>query len=183
MNDRQRRVQELLLVLADRSRFHMLCVLAERLVHVSELGRAVGLSQSCATRHVQSLTNAGAVECRRVGKRVMVQVRTEDEVVRTLIAWMLGEGAEQAQPAVLPTPASKAQSSAPTAVRGAGAAPQRGVGRARAIASPTARRSQRKERTPVPAPYSGKPAPAQAEQAPSVETLPAARHALEDFLL
>ena len=119
MKDHQRRVQELLLVLADRSRFHMMCVLAERPVHVSELGRAVGLSQSCATRHVQSLTSAGAVECRREGKRVMVQARAEDEVVRTLIAWMLGAGA---QPARFSAPATPPESPALTAARPAAAA-------------------------------------------------------------
>lgn len=180
MNDRQRRVQQLLLVLADRSRFHMLCVLAEHPVHVSELGRAVGLSQSCATRHVQALSSAGAVECRRDGKRVMVQVRTEDEVVRTLIAWMLGAGEA---PAAVAAPVAKAESPAPIAARTAEVASRRDVAGARASASPTSRKSQHKERTPVPAPDSGKPAPAQAEQAPSMDTLPAARRALEDFLL
>lgn len=171
MNDRQRRVQELLLVLADRSRFHMLCVLAERPVHVSELGRAVGLSQSCATRHVQALTSAGAVECRRDGKRVVVQVRTEDDVVRTLVSWMMaGMGA----PAAI---------AAPAAARSDSADPVATPVRARTTAPPTSRRSQAKERTPVPAPDSGTPAPAQAEQAPSMDSLPAARRALEDFLL
>lgn len=177
MNDRQRRVQQLLLVLADRSRFHMLCVLAEHPVHVSELGRAVGLSQSCATRHVQALSSAGAVECRRDGKRVMVQVRTEDEVVRTLIAWMLGEGASSSSPALF-VPSIEAVTSRPAEIASpGGAAPKH------TSSSPTSRKSQRKERTPVPAPDSGKPAPAQAEQAPSMDTLPAARRALEDFLL
>lgn len=171
MNDRQRRVQELLLVLADRSRFHMLCVLAERPVHVSELGRAVGLSQSCATRHVQALTSAGAVECRRDGKRVVVQVRTDDDVVRTLVSWMTaGAGAT----AAIAAPAASRSRSNDTLARPATARP---------TAPPTSRRSQAKERTPVPAPDSGTPAPAQAEQAPSMDSLPAARRALEDFLL
>lgn len=171
MKDHQRRVQELLLVLADRSRFHMLCVLAERPVHVSELGRAVGLSQSCATRHVQALTSAGAVECRRDGKRVMVQVRTDDDVVRTLVSWMTGESGTAARIA------------APPAARAAAVPSPAPPSPARAGGSPASRKSQTKERTPVPAPDSGTPAPAQAEQAPSMDSLPAARRALEDFLL
>ncbi|MBI5169848.1 MAG: helix-turn-helix domain-containing protein [Candidatus Eisenbacteria bacterium] len=168
MNDRQRRIQELLLVLADRSRFHMLCVLSSGPQHVSELGRAVGLSQSCATRHVQALTGAGAVECRRHGKRVMVQVRSEDEVVRTLLDWM---AAAPAQGAGEPAVARPGGSHAPT---------RRALSESPDTA---ARKPQRKERTPVPAPDSGTPAPAQVEQVSSGKSAPVTHRALEDFLL
>lgn len=168
MNDRQRRIQELLLVLADRSRFHMLCVLSAGARHVSELGRTVGLSQSCATRHVQALTAAGAVECRRDGKRVMVAVRSDDDVVRTLLEWM----------AAAPASGAGALTRPPTPAR-----VDRGADRPASPRSVAARKPQGKERTPVPAPDSGTSAPAQVEQDPSEVSRPVNRRALEDFLL
>lgn len=159
MNDRQRRIQQLLSLLADRSRFRMLCALAGGPVHVSELGSRVGLSQSCATRHVQALAAAGAVACRREGKRVVVAVRSEDEIVRTLLAWVEGEDFDALAPGA----------TAPTA------------GRARRARAAPARAATPKEVPPAAGPDSGTPPPANPEDP---EPLPPARaRALEDFLL
>lgn len=156
MNDRQRRIQGLLNLLADRSRFRMLCVLAEGPLHVSELAVRVGLSQSCATRHVQALAAAEAVACRRDGKRVMVHVRRDEEVVRTLIAWV-GDSMSVDE-SIRSTPPARPQPRGPRAHR------------------------TRPEEVPLaPAPDSGTPPPASAE---APEPMPPARiRALEDFLL
>lgn len=86
--------------LADPSRFQMFCELADGPRHVSDLARLVGLSQSCATRHVQVLARAGCVECRRAGKRVMVSLQADEEVTRSLLGWITGSSMRPTSPAV-----------------------------------------------------------------------------------
>ncbi len=157
MNERQQRIQGLLRLLVDRSRFRMLCALVEGRMHVSELARRVGLSQSCATRHVQALAAAGAVTCRREGKRVFVCVREDEELVRMLLAWIGGDafvtaGAPAEEPArSRPRPRARSES--------AGS----------------------KEVPPARTPDSGTPPPASSGTLES--PLPARTSALEDFLL
>lgn len=167
MDSRQARIQELLALLADRSRFRMLCALAGQPTHVTELAARVGLSQSCATRHVQALAGAGAVECRRDGKRVIVRVCEDDPIVATLLAWVAGDGegapAERAvRPRALPIETR-------TAREARDAAPRH-----------TRRDHPREEVAPAAAPDSGTPAPTHEEPRP---VAPARIRALEDFLL
>lgn len=153
MNERQQRIQGLLRLLVDRSRFRMLCALTERAMHVSELARRVGLSQSCATRHVQALATAGAVTCRRDGKRVIVRVRADEDLVRMLLAWIGGDAFETTSP------------SASIAAR-----PRRRPANAGS-----------KEVPPALAPDSGTPPPASSGTLEPLP--PARSSALEDFLL
>ncbi|MCC6649933.1 MAG: helix-turn-helix transcriptional regulator [Candidatus Eisenbacteria bacterium] len=115
----------------------MLCELAEGPRHVSDLARLVGLSQSCATRHVQALARAGGVDCRRTGKRVMVSLRTDDEVMRSLLGWISGGSAPARAPDPSPARASSAVARA-RRPRPAAARPQNGGGEELSPAEPGA---------------------------------------------
>lgn len=55
---------------------------------VGELAGAIGLSQSCTTRHVQALVEAGVARSRRDGKRVRVELRHEAAGLAELLAWL-----------------------------------------------------------------------------------------------
>jgi DNA-binding transcriptional ArsR family regulator len=87
MTDRDRLVIRVLGALADPSRFEMLKQLCSGEKCVSELGQASSVSQSCATRHLQSLERAGLVSSRRAGKRVSYQLSIPEPAVRDLVAW------------------------------------------------------------------------------------------------
>jgi hypothetical protein len=63
--------------------------LAEAERCVGELAVAVGLSQSCTTRHLQALERLGLVEGRREGKRVCFRLRGEAPGVGELLGWAL----------------------------------------------------------------------------------------------
>ena len=73
--------------LADPSRFVMLRELCSGQKCVSDLGRSSGVSQSCATRHLQALERAGLVFSRRDGKRVAYQLTRQDPFVLRLVHW------------------------------------------------------------------------------------------------
>lgn len=71
--------------LADPSRYRVVCALAEGDFCVSELAERVGLSQSCTTRHLQTLQRAGVLTRTRAGKRVLFRIREGDaELSRVL---------------------------------------------------------------------------------------------------
>ena len=64
--------------LADPSRFRVVSLLLEGDYCVSEVARRIGLSQSCTTRHLQTLQRAGVLTRTRAGKRVLFRVREGD---------------------------------------------------------------------------------------------------------
>jgi len=80
--------------LGDVSRFRVVMeLLAGEGRCVSDVARAVGLSQSCTTRHLQVLEREGLVKGIRSGKRVLYRV-SGDPKVAALLDWAIpGENA------------------------------------------------------------------------------------------
>jgi DNA-binding transcriptional ArsR family regulator len=82
-----RRYELLVLVLSGRDR------------SVSQLARAVRLSQSCTTRHLQALERAGLVKGWRDGKRVVFRPEPRDAEASALLASLSGpEGLASSAP-------------------------------------------------------------------------------------
>jgi DNA-binding transcriptional ArsR family regulator len=69
-SDSETRAQCVLACLAVPSRFRLVKAIAEANRCVGELAISVGLSQSCTTRHLQTLERAGLVRGHRDGRRV-----------------------------------------------------------------------------------------------------------------
>jgi len=77
------------------SRFRLVRVLAVADHCVGELADAVGLSQSCTTRHLQALERVGLVKGHREGRRVRFRLRAEAPELSELLGWALsGAGLE-----------------------------------------------------------------------------------------
>ncbi len=73
--------------LAPPRRFQLLMLLLSGVDRsVSQLARAVRLSQSCTTRHLQSLERAGLVKRERDGKRVVFRPAPRDAAAREVLA-------------------------------------------------------------------------------------------------
>jgi len=90
-----------LAVLAPPKRFRLLLLMLEGVDRsVSQLAAAVGLSQSCTTRHLQALARAGLVKGVRDGKRVVFRVAPRDEAARGVLASLAAAevGAESPAP-------------------------------------------------------------------------------------
>jgi DNA-binding transcriptional ArsR family regulator len=83
--DTQRR----LACLGDASRYRLVTALASGPRCVSDLAEAVGLSQSCTTRHLQALQAAGLVGRTRDGKRVMVRLNRDEPGAGPMLDWVL----------------------------------------------------------------------------------------------
>ena len=81
------RNRDILACLSDASRFRLALSLLEGERCVTELAAAVGLSQSCTTRHLQYLEREGLVRGMRQGKRVVFRLRSDQARVRELLAW------------------------------------------------------------------------------------------------
>lgn len=81
------RIQQILSCLGEPSRFRMLRALKGGDLCVGDIAQRVGLSQSCATRHLQALQRAGLVVGLRSGKRVVFRIRAEESVVSALVDW------------------------------------------------------------------------------------------------
>ncbi len=168
MNDRHRELQSLLATLGHASRFRLALLLFERERSVGELASAVGLSQSCTTRHVQALERAGIVRARRDGKRVLVALLRERPALATLLGLIGEPDGDISLVEPLPRPQPERPAAAPP--------PDSRAPRTR----PRGRPAPTEERTPAPAPASGKhPAPSASEERPARR--PA--DAIEDFLL
>lgn len=88
--------------LADASRFRIVLALAGSRLCVSDLARSVGLSQSCTTRHLQSLARCGLVERRRDGRQVRFDLRRDEPEIRVVLeaAGVVSGGARNGEPAV-----------------------------------------------------------------------------------
>jgi ArsR family transcriptional regulator, virulence genes transcriptional regulator len=77
------------------SRFRLVRALAVADRCVGELAEAVGVSQSCTTRHLQALERVGLVKGRREGRRVRFRLRAEAPAISELLGWALsGAGLE-----------------------------------------------------------------------------------------
>jgi DNA-binding transcriptional ArsR family regulator len=84
-------LQTALAALAAPKRFELLVLmLAGEDRSVSQLAMAVGLSQSCTTRHLQALARAGLVKGARDGKRVVFRVAPRDAGARAVLASIAG---------------------------------------------------------------------------------------------
>lgn len=181
MNNRHRDAHSLLAALGHASRYRIALRLLEGECCVGDLAVAVGLSQSCTTRHVQALERAGLVRSRRDGKRVLVAIDAARAEVAALLEW-IAPGAAATRPA--PAAAAAAPSSRSRPTRAALAARAR---RRPAAAPPPARpaaseapRAPGAETTPAEPPASGTHA---APEQPPAPRPPRPREALEDFLL
>jgi DNA-binding transcriptional ArsR family regulator len=71
----------------------LLLMLAGHDRSVSQLAEAVGLSQSCTTRHLQALARAGLVKGVRDGKRVVFRIAPRDAAARVVLASVSGRPA------------------------------------------------------------------------------------------
>jgi DNA-binding transcriptional ArsR family regulator len=88
-------VHPVLACLGVASRFRMVRALAVADRCVGELAEAVGLSQSCTTRHLQALERVGLVKGHREGRRVRFRLRAEAPGLSELLGWALsGAGLE-----------------------------------------------------------------------------------------
>ena len=84
------RLHRSLAVLGPPRRFQLMLLLLSGVDRsVSQLARAVRLSQSCTTRHLQALERAGLVKGLRDGKRVVFRPAPRDEAARGVVASLL----------------------------------------------------------------------------------------------
>lgn len=94
MHVRPDRLRGALATLAAPRRFDLLVLmLSGEDRSVSQLAEAVGLSQSCTTRHLQALARAGLVKGVRDGKRVVFRIAPRDAEARTVLASVSGGAA------------------------------------------------------------------------------------------
>ena len=104
------RTHEVLSVLAPPKRFELARLLLNGVeLSVSRLAEAVGLSQSCTTRHLQALERAGLVRGARDGKRVVFRIEPADPVAGALIAALQGGSGSPRAVAVAPRRAAPAR--------------------------------------------------------------------------
>lgn len=182
MNDRHREQHALLASLGAPSRFRIALCLLEGDRCVGDLATAIGLSQSCTTRHVQALERNGVVRSRRDGKRVLVAL----ELARAGLAEVLGMTAGPAdgvprepEPALL-VKERKARAPRTPGIRSARAARVPSTRPARTPAPAVASEARAQDEPPAGAPTSG-------THATPVEDTPAhprwPRETIEDFLL
>lgn len=176
MDDRHRNLHALLSALGHDSRFRLLLCLLEGERCVGELARAIGLSQSCTTRHVQALEQAGVVRAQRDGKRVLVGIESSRDGLAQLIEW-LAPGAERAGLVGPSRPAeARASRPAPSARTRAARAAPRAVPAAATGAAPVLAQEPPPLRTPASGTHAAvEQEPAQRPRRP--------RETLEDFLL
>lgn len=106
MNDSQHDLHARLACLGPISRFRLALELLMGGRCVSELALAVGLSQSCTTRHLQSMQQAGLVHRQRAGKRVVFRLAAETSGLLALLESTRSHIAAPSarEPAPLPPP-------------------------------------------------------------------------------
>ncbi len=96
MSEAATRAQRYLACISDPSRFRLVVALSDGERCVTDLAQAIGLSQSCTTRHVQALRREGIVESDRVGKRVMIRLALDGGELNPALRWALGSAAVEA---------------------------------------------------------------------------------------
>ena len=93
MTDSGPSARRYLACVSDPSRFRLILALSSGARCVTDLAQAVGLSQSCTTRHLQAMRREGIVEADRLGKRVMIRLALEGGALNPALAWALGREA------------------------------------------------------------------------------------------
>ncbi len=173
MNDVPERARGMFACLGDASRFRIVATLAAGERCVSELAREVALSQSCTTRHLQTLKRSGLVSGERRGKRVVFRLLADDPQVDGLLRWMgrTRPAAPMARPA-----RRRAQTAGPATTRLAG-----GEAAARPLDPPSPRPAP--AGTAPPDPASPAPEAVLKLEDPGASRPLARRDDLEDFLL
>lgn len=92
MNDQtvdESQARRVLACLGVVSRFRLVKALTEAQLCVGELAVAVGLSQSCTTRHLQELERVGLVRGTREGRRVRFRLCAEGVGPGWMLGWIL----------------------------------------------------------------------------------------------
>jgi DNA-binding transcriptional ArsR family regulator len=176
MNDRHREQHALLASLGAPSRFRIALCLLEGDRCVGDIAAAIGLSQSCTTRHVQALERNGVVRSRRDGKRVLVAL----ELARAGLAEVLGVAAGPAGAAPREaTPVTERKARVPRSPNARSARVTQ-TSRTRAARTPAPARPRHEDEPPAVAPSSGTHA-SPVEAPPVQPRWP--RETIEDFLL
>src|SRR5262252_2735225 len=107
MHNDPQALHQALAALAPPRRFELLVLLMAGVDRsVSQLAEAVGLSQSCTTRHLQSLARAGLVNGLRDGKRVVFRIAPRDAPARAAVSPRRPRRSAKARVAVRPRAAS-----------------------------------------------------------------------------
>jgi DNA-binding transcriptional ArsR family regulator len=88
MNESSGTMQRVLACLGDPSRFRLVHVLLQHDLCVSEIAGEIGLSQSCTTRHLQTLMREGLVIRSRSGKRVFFRIAGDHPHLARLLEWL-----------------------------------------------------------------------------------------------
>ncbi len=158
MNDSLQRLHARMACLGPLSRFRLALQLLAGERCVTELAAALGLSQSCTTRHLQAMAREGLVRGARAGKKVMFHLEPDTAGLLDLIA-----AARQSR--VAPVQA------------GAPRGPRQRVSAKPAASAPREPRRARAERIRRVSPESGTPS------APAAAVRPARSNDLEDYLL
>jgi DNA-binding transcriptional ArsR family regulator len=187
MNDHHRDLHALLASLGHASRFRIALRLLEHDHSVGELALAIGLSQSCTTRHVQALERAGVVASRRDGKRVLVGIRRDRAGLAELIDWLGPDAGLTVVPLEARTPSlDPLVGAGPLAAERARGARSKGRSQASSRSAPPlppeAAEDPAQEEPPAGPPGSGThpvPAPTVVHEG----ARPRARDTIEDFLL
>ena len=174
--------QALLACLGEESRFRLVQALIGGARCVTDLAAEVGLSQSCTTRHLQSLERRKLVTGKRDGKRVLYRIREDDPGLLPLLGLALSD----------PTVAARVQARRPGS-RGLGAlGGRRSVGPKPGAAPPVSQPSATPpafaaaDRRTGPEPPIERPTSApESEPPPIAPTRPARRGGsdIEDYLL
>jgi ArsR family transcriptional regulator, arsenate/arsenite/antimonite-responsive transcriptional repressor len=171
--------QALLACLGEESRFRLVQALIGGARCVTDLAAEVGLSQSCTTRHLQSLERRKLVSGKRDGKRVLYRIREDDPGLLPLLGWALSH----------PKGAAGIQAQGPGEKRLGSPGGRRPVTPIRRPAAPTTKplpppAMAEADRSPRPPLERSSPAP-ESEPAPPDAPRPARRGGsdIEDYLL
>lgn len=98
MNESRPTAHVLMACLGEESRFRLIQELIGGARCVTDLAAAVGLSQSCTTRHLQALERRRLVTGKRDGKRVLYRIREDDPGLLPLLGWALSDPGFRARP-------------------------------------------------------------------------------------
>lgn len=185
MNSRDaERLHEVLAVLAPPRRFSLLMLLLSGVDRsVCQLASAVGLSQSCTTRHLQALERAGLVKGTRDGKRVVFRTAPRGAAAAGVLASLAGQSAP-ATVFMARAPAPRARRRMRRATAGSSARPTAGpTTGTRSLAGELVPVQRPPDPTPAPEPAAQHDAPESGNNSAPASPQPRFRQELEDYLL